>query len=88
MINPYGAHPLFGVLGMVAFPVSLYSAQLRIDRWRRVEGFAPAPSSHRSGNREYKKLLRRNMPAGLKQEVRIIEGVGFACFVIGILLAA
>jgi hypothetical protein len=87
-MNPHGAHPLFGVFGIIAFVLSLYLVQRRITRWRKAEGFAPAPSIHRAGNREYKKLLWRNMPAGLKQEIRIVQAVGFVFFVIGILLAA
>ena len=81
------AHPLYLAIGLAILLVCAFLAPIKINRWRKAEGIAPAPSTTQEGNSEYKKWFWRNMPAELRKQVRILHGVGFACFVIGIWLA-
>lgn len=80
-------HPLYGVFGIIALLLCLYKAHMLISRWEKAEGFAPASSTNRTGNREYKKLLSRSLPYGIKQKVLVLQGLGLVLAVIGICIA-
>ncbi len=80
-------HPVFLILGLGAFLFFGLLGARKIEDWRKTEGFAPAPSSTRQGNSEYKRLLWRSMPLELKKQVRIFWAIGFSSAVLGIWLA-
>ena len=81
------AHPVFLILSPGAILLCGFLGARKIEGWRKAEGFAPAPSTTRAGNSEYKKLLWRSMPVEVKRQVRIFWAVGFSLAVLGIWLA-
>ena len=80
-------HPIFLILGLGVFLVCGVLGARRIEGWRKAEGFAPAPSLTRDGNREYKKLLWLSMPMQLQTKVWRLWFIGFVSAVIGMWLA-
>lgn len=80
-------HPVFLILGFGAFLFFGLLGVRKIEGWRKADGFAPAPSTTRAGNSEYKKLLWRSMPVELKKQVRILWAVGFCSALLGMWLA-
>jgi hypothetical protein len=83
-MSPHEPHLLFGWLGLGALVVCICLAQMRINRWRRAEGFSP----DYGGNREYSKFIWHNMPAQVKRQARILQVIGIGLAAVGLWLSA
>jgi hypothetical protein len=81
------AHPGYMVAGMLIFLLCGCLAKMKVNRWKKAEGIAPAPSFTREGNREYKKMIWQMMPMQIQQQFYGLIMIGFVAAAIGLWLA-
>jgi hypothetical protein len=81
------SHTVFLIAGVACFLLCLLFTHFRTTRWKAENGYAPPPSTTRTGNREYNARLRAALPPEIKTQLRIAQVAALVSLVTGIALA-